>query len=65
MKVKDIRELNSDDLKEKIRDLKKELFDLNNKRVVGVVEKPSRFRQIKRDVARILTILKEREKSNE
>jgi len=65
MKVKDIRELNNDDLKEKIRYLKKELFDLNNKRVVGVVEKPSRFRQIKRDVARILTILKEREKSNE
>jgi large subunit ribosomal protein L29 len=62
MKIKDIRGMSSDDLKNKEKSLKKELFDLKFQRKVGRVEKPARFRVIRRDIAKILTILNEREK---
>ncbi|MCA9393345.1 MAG: 50S ribosomal protein L29 [Candidatus Omnitrophica bacterium] len=61
MKAKELRELSSQDLIAKERSFKKELFDLRNLNRVGRVEKPSRFRELRRDIARILTILKERE----
>lgn len=61
MKAKELRELSSQDLTEKEKTFKKELFELSNLNRVGKVEKPSRFRQLRRDIARILTILKERE----
>ncbi len=61
MKVKDLRSQNSEDLVQKEKSLKKELSELNYQRKIGRVEKPSRFRQIKREVARIQTILRERE----
>jgi large subunit ribosomal protein L29 len=61
MKVKDIRDLSAEDLAQKEKALKKELFDLNNQKRLGAVEKPSRFKAIRRDIARILTVLKERE----
>lgn len=62
MKIKEIRGFSSDDLILKEKDLKKELFELKYQRKIGRVEKPSRFKLIKHDIARILTILKEREK---
>lgn len=61
MKAKDLRELSSKDLIEKERSFKKELFELHNLNRVGKVEKPSRFRELRHDIARILTILKERD----
>ena len=61
MKVKEFRSLSADELLQKEKTFKKELFDLNYQRRMGQVEKPGRFRNIKRDIARILTILKERE----
>ncbi|MGE0269037.1 MAG: 50S ribosomal protein L29 [Candidatus Omnitrophota bacterium] len=60
MKAKALRELSSEDLIVKEKSLKKELFDLNYQRKLGTVEKPSSFRLLKRDIARSLTILKER-----
>ena len=65
MKAKELRELGSQELMEKEKTFKKELFDLVYQRKMGRVEKPSRFRILKRDIARILTILKERELKNE
>jgi large subunit ribosomal protein L29 len=65
MKINEISELSSSDLIQKEKTLKKELFDLNYLKRVGTVEKPSRFKQIKKDIARILTILKKREIENE
>ena len=62
MKTKQLREMANEDLAAKEKDLKKELFDLNYQRkATGRVEKPGRFRTIRRDIARILTLLKERE----
>lgn len=60
-KVKVFRELSSEDLLHREKALKKDLFDLNYQRKMGNVEKPSRFNGIKRDIARIMTILRERE----
>ena len=61
MKVKDLRQVSSEELIQKEKNFKKELFDLNYQRKTGRVEKPSRFSLLKKDIARILTILKERE----
>jgi large subunit ribosomal protein L29 len=63
MKIKELRELDREALIQKEKDFKKELFELNAKRQQGQVEKPSRFRLLKRDVARILTLLSERERN--
>ncbi len=61
MKIKEIRQLSADDMLQKEKNLKKELFDLKYQRKMGQVEKPARFKAIKKEIARILTILNERE----
>jgi large subunit ribosomal protein L29 len=61
MKAKQLRELNSDELRQKAKAFKKELFDLNYQRRMGNVEKPGLFRMLKRDIARMATILRERD----
>ena len=62
MKAEEIKQLGTDDLIQKEKGLKKDLFDLKYQRKLGRVEKPAKFKSIKRDIARILTILNEREK---
>ena len=61
MKIKELRSLSLDELVSKEKTLKKDLFDLKYQRKIGQVEKPSQFKLLKRDIAKILTILKERE----
>ena len=61
MKIKDLRALSSEELIEKEKAFKKELFDLKYQRKIGRVERPSNFKILKRDIARILTLIKERE----
>ena len=60
-KASKFRELSSEELVQKEKALKKELYDLNFQRKMGNVEKPNRFRALKRDIARIFTVLRERE----
>ncbi|HSA31409.1 MAG TPA: 50S ribosomal protein L29 [Candidatus Omnitrophota bacterium] len=60
MKSKELRDLNTADLLQKEKSLKKELFDMRYQRKVGRVEKPARFKAIRKDIARILTVLNER-----
>ncbi len=62
MKIKQLKELNDQELIVHEKTLKKELFDLNFQRRHGRVEKPGRFRLIRREIARILTLLTERAK---
>ena len=64
MKAAELRELSLEELNEKEKTLKKDLFNLNIQRKIGSLEKPANFRLLKRDIARILTILKEREMEN-
>ncbi len=60
MKIKELSNLTEDDLVIKEKQLKKELFDMESHRQMGRVEKPASFRNIRRDIARILTVLNER-----
>ncbi len=60
MKAKELQALSNEDLAQKEKTLKKELYDLRYQRKIGRVEKPARFQTIRRDIARILTILNER-----
>ena len=64
MKVKDFKNLTDDELIIKEKQIKKDIFDLNNTRQMGKVEKPANFRNFRRDIARILTVLNQR-KSDE
>ena len=61
MKVKEIREMTTDEINKKIVDAKQELFNLLFSSALGNLEKPSRIRELRHDVARMKTILRERE----
>lgn len=61
MKAKEIRELSSQELELKLKDLKAELFNLRFQLATGQLENPMRIKEVKKSYARIKTILKERE----
>jgi len=60
MKMKDLSNLTDDDLITKEKQLKKDLFDMESQRQMGRVEKPASFRNLRRDIARILTLLSQK-----
>ena len=60
MKIKDLDNLSEDELLTKEKQLKKDLFEMESHRQMGRVEKPASFRNLRRDIARILTVLNER-----
>lgn len=60
MKVKELRALSIEELVAKEKALKEEWFHLNEQRYTGRVDKPSRFSAVKKDIARIQTIVNER-----
>jgi len=62
MKIKDIKALSDEELVVKEKQIKKDLFVLNNQRQLGKIEKPSDVRKSRRDIAKILTILNERKR---
>ncbi len=63
MKMSEIRSLTDKEIHAKIRGLKEEYFNLQLQRSTGQVEKPSRFRQIRKTIARLKTALSERRRS--
>ena len=63
MKVSEIRKLSSDEISKKVFETKKELLNLRIKNATGALDKPSKLKELRKDVARMLTVLKEREKS--
>jgi len=64
MKAKEIRELSQEELIQKEKDLREELFNLKFQHAIGQLENTMRIRQVKRDLARVKTILRERELQN-
>ena len=62
MKIEDLRKLNTEELQEKIKESKEELFNLRFQQATGTLEKPVRLRELRKDVARMKTIIREREK---
>ena len=61
MKVKEIRELTSAEIEQKIVSCKEELFNLRFQQRTGTLEKPSRIKDLRHEVARMKTVLRERE----
>jgi large subunit ribosomal protein L29 len=61
MKVAEIRELTVDDLTARARDLGDELFRLRIQKSMGQLEAPAKVRGVRRDLARIKTILREKQ----
>lgn len=57
MKAEELRGKSPDQLKEQLLDLKKEQFNLRFQKATGQLENTSRVREIRRDIARIKTIL--------
>lgn len=59
-KLKELRALSDEELTKKIKESKKELFDLRLKISTGTLEKPSKVEELRKDIARMKTILNER-----
>ena len=60
MKAADVRTKTDDELKDQLADLRKESFNLRFQAASGQLEKTSQMRHVRRDIARIKTILGER-----
>ena len=60
MRARELRELSVDELSHKERDLKEELFNLRFQRATGQLENLMRLTQVKRDIARVKTVLGEK-----
>ena len=61
MNFKEIRDKSNDELLKTLDEFKKELFDLRFQRATGSIDNPMRIRELRKSIARILTVLKERE----
>ena len=64
MKAKEIRDLTTEELLNKIEELKAELYNLRFANASGNLEKPSKIHEIRKTIARIKMILGEREREN-
>ena len=61
MKVKVLRDLSTADLEKKVVDLKEELFNLRFQMATGQLENPMKIKEIRKDIAKAKTVLRERE----
>jgi len=61
MKIKDIRDLSDDELQIELDRLHRHLFDLRSQSVTEKLEDPTQISKARRDVARILTVRRQRE----
>ena len=61
MKASEIRELSDKELGEKLRDLKAELFNLRFQHAINQLDNPMRLGAVKKDIARVKTIIREKE----
>ena len=65
MKAKDLRELNSNEIESRLHQLEEELFSLRIKSKTTDITNTKQFRNIRRDIARIKTIVNDRKKEQE
>jgi large subunit ribosomal protein L29 len=61
MKPQEIRNLSTEEVRGRLRDTQEELFNLRFQFTIGQLENHNRLHQLKRDIARLNTILRERE----
>ena len=63
MKVMEIREMSVDDLRSRVRELDDQLFRLRLQKSMGQLEAPAKVREVRKDLARMKTILREKEQT--
>ncbi|OIQ59053.1 50S ribosomal protein L29 [Moorella thermoacetica] len=61
MKAKEIRDLTTEELRQKVNELKQELFNLRFQLATNQMDNPMRLKEVRRSIARAKTILRERE----
>ena len=61
MQASELRELSPEELIQKLEDLRQELFNLNFQHATGQLENPMRIGQTKKDIARVLTVISQRQ----
>jgi large subunit ribosomal protein L29 len=57
----ELRELADDELRQNLAESKEELFNLRFQIVTGQLDNPRRIKQVKREIARVLTVMRERD----
>ena len=65
MKASEIRELSVEEIEEKLNDAQQEMMNLRFQFVMGQITDTSRFKVVRRDIARMMTVLREREIAEE
>jgi len=60
LKAADLRQLSRDELRSKVSELKEELFGLRFQAATGQLEDTARIREVRKDLARVYTVLQER-----
>lgn len=61
MKISEVREIPTSELQEKLYALKENLFELRRKKAVGALEHGEEVTRVRKDIARVLLVLRERE----
>lgn len=64
MRAQEIREKTSEELAKELKDLQKELFHLRFQLAINQLDNPTRIRVVKKDIARVKTIMREKELNN-
>lgn len=64
MKINELRELSTAELEEKLASCKQELFNLRFQKAINQLENPKKINDVKKTIARVLTIIHERELEN-
>ena len=64
MKASDIKEMTAEELQDKLKSLKQELFNLRFQLAINQLDNPMRITAVKRDIARVLTVIREQELSS-
>jgi large subunit ribosomal protein L29 len=65
VKAKELADLTDEELAQRLRDLKTELFNLRFQHATGQLENPARLREVRRDIARVQTVQRLRELERE
>jgi large subunit ribosomal protein L29 len=61
MKAKNIRERSDDELRKALSDLEEQLFKLRFQKSTGQIENPIKIREVRKDIARVMTVMTERQ----
>ena len=60
MKAKEIREMSSEELENKLKELKNELFNLRFQHAINQLDNPHRISDVKKDIARVMNVIREK-----